>query len=75
MPCLRRPRAVIKYQLMHPQRSAWRLVERTAVHSRFADLYMLPSYEDGWHREFRCGTLFRSRLLPVVSMSAACCTM
>ena len=36
------------------QRSAWRLVERTAAHPRFADLYMLPSYEDGWHREFRC---------------------
>ena len=46
------------------QRSAWRLVERTAAHPRFADLYMLPSYEDGWHREFRCSIPYVDPVAP-----------
>ena len=56
-----------------PQRSAWKLVERTAAHPRFADLYMLPSYEDGWHREFRCPR--SAHLLLRSELSAACCSL
>ena len=39
------------------QGSAWQLVQRTAQHPRYAELYTFPSYEDSWHRVPRCATL------------------
>lgn len=33
------------------QGSLWQLVQRTQAHSRFAELYTLPAFEDGWQRQ------------------------
>ncbi len=35
----------------HLQGSIWELVQRTQAHSRFAELYKMPAYEDGWQRK------------------------
>lgn len=32
------------------QGSLWTLVQRTQAHSRHAELYTLPAFEDGWQR-------------------------